>query len=866
MKIYQKFILAFSLLTVIILALGLVAIYTFQQMDEQVTVLNDDVIPGAFSMLETKAALATLSNEVAEFVITGQSEHRGHVEETIALIKNNVEAHAEHEIHIGEEEHQVALKMEKHAKEIINLSKQILDLTEKKGAETEINTLQRQLHLKREELVTILMKHVKIHNEELKTARLELENIRINGIYSVGITIVIVMLFLIGIGFVLSRSISKPLKHLIEVFYAIAAGHLDNKIDTTRKDEVGQLLQAFNNMQTQLRERIHEDKRIADAALRINEALYNVTTSVLIADIHAKIIYANQSAQQLFKQAEVAIRQEIPHFQANNLLELSIDTFLDNIKQEYELSQTFTKIHRTLVTLGGLQLEVNIIPVINREGQRLGLVTEFRDCTTEIATEQEVNTVISAASQGDFSQRIQITDKTGFFKTFSEGLNQTLDKTQQMVEELQQVFAALANGELNQTITQNYAGSLEQLKTDVNATVNKLSVVMDGIQKAAESASQGNFSQCINLADKQGFFAMLSEQLNQILDANQQMVDELMQVFTAVANGDLTKTITRNYVGILEQLKQDVNVTVINLTKVINTVQQSADVVAQAVDEISQGNSNLSQRTEQQAASLEETVASMEEMTGTVQQNADNAQQADKLATSARNYAEEGGNVINTAIIAMTEINQSSNKVADIISVIDEIAFQTNLLALNAAVEAARAGEQGRGFAVVATEVRNLAQRSAAAAKEIKSLIQDSVKKVDEGTRLVNQSGKTLKEIVQAAKKVSDIISEIAAASREQTAGINQINKVVLQMDQMTQQNSALVEEATATSETLKEQANSLKEQVAFFNTGTKANSAMNFQTQHRTSKSLNPKNWNNPVSQIPPISEADADDEWKDF
>jgi methyl-accepting chemotaxis protein len=864
MKIYQKFILAFSILTAIVWALGFVALYTFHQMDDQVTILNNDIIPGAFSMLETNVALVTLGNEMAEFLITEQPEHRGHIKKAIAVIKNNVEKHAAHEIHLGEEEHQTALEMENRAKEIIQLAEQVIHLKQAGSAKTKINALQRQMHLKREELVAILEQHVKIHNDELKIARMELQNLYNNGTQLVWITLFIVMLLLLGIGFILSGSVAKPLNYLVQVFHAIAEGHLDNEIDTGRKDEMGQLLKAFTNMQTQLRERIEEDKRIADEALRINEALENVTTCVLITDTHSQIIYANQAAQQLFKQAEKIIRQTIPHFQVNHLVGLPIEVFLPNAESKETFLPNQITTYQTLVTLDHLKWEVNITPVLNTDKQHLGFVAEFRDRTAEIVTEQEVNTVVSAASQGDFSQRIYLTDKTGFFKTFSEGLNQTLDKIQQMTEELHQVFTALAHGNLNQTITQNYTGSLELLKNDVNATINKLSIVMEGIQQAAEAASQGNFGQCINLADKEGFFATLSEQLNQILDANQLMTDELMQVFAAIAGGDLTKTITSNYVGILERLKMDVNVTVIKLTEVINTVQQSAEIVTQATKEISQGNTNLSQRTEQQAASLEETVASMEEMTGTVQQNADNAQQANQLATTARNYAETGGNVIETAITAMTGINQSSQKVADIIGVIDEIAFQTNLLALNAAVEAARAGDQGRGFAVVATEVRNLAQRSAAAAKEIKSLIQDSVNKVDEGTRLVNQSGETLKKIVQAAQKVSDIISEIAAASREQTSGINQINKVVSQLDQMTQQNSALVEEAATTSEMLKEQVQSLKEQVAFFNTGKGIKLALG---NHLPQKTIISKTSLKPNHVIPKMPKHfENDEEWKDF
>jgi methyl-accepting chemotaxis protein len=232
--------------------------------------------------------------------------------------------------------------------------------------------------------------------------------------------------------------------------------------------------------------------------------------------------------------------------------------------------------------------------------------------------------------------------------------------------------------------------------------------------------------------------------------------------------------------------------------------------VLSGAEEISQGTLDLQERTEQQSSSLQQTASSMEEMTQTVKQNADNAGQANQLATAARDQAEKGGAVVGMAVDAMAKINDASKRIADIIGVIDEIAFQTNLLALNAAVEAARAGEQGRGFAVVATEVRSLAGRSATAAKEIKELIQDSVRKVVDGSKLVTQSGQTLGQIVTSVKKVSDIVAEIAAASREQSAGIEQVNQAVMQMDEMTQQNAALVEQATAASQSMAEQARRL--------------------------------------------------------
>jgi len=297
------------------------------------------------------------------------------------------------------------------------------------------------------------------------------------------------------------------------------------------------------------------------------------------------------------------------------------------------------------------------------------------------------------------------------------------------------------------------------------------------------------------------------------------------------------------------------------IMKRVNRIIDSSLIVSSAADEIAQGNMDLSQRTEQQAASLEQTAASVEEMTSTIQQNADNAREASQLAISARDRAHKGGEVVHTAVSAMIEINHSSKQVADIITVIDEIAFQTNLLALNAAVEAARAGEQGRGFAVVAAEVRSLAQRSATAAKEIKELINNSVVKVKEGTDLVNRSGVTLEDIVNSVKKVSDIIMEIASASEEQSSGIQQINKAVMQMDEITQQNAALVEEAAAASESMKQQARYLKEHIAFFGTTEKLEATVYHNTIHAKQQTTQKKE-KRPPTPIKP----NHDEGWQDF
>ncbi|OGS72851.1 MAG: hypothetical protein A2063_11045 [Gallionellales bacterium GWA2_60_142] len=426
--------------------------------------------------------------------------------------------------------------------------------------------------------------------------------------------------------------------------------------------------------------------------------------------------------------------------------------------------------------------------------------------------------VEDAAVRGSFDYKMKQEGKAGYTKELSDLLNQLSDTIDGALKDTVRVATALANGDLSQKVTKEYPGMFGQTKQGVNGTVDALTKIVGEIKAIVEDAAvRGRFSTKMDLTGKAGYTKELSELLNQLSNVTEAGIADVVRVANALAKGDLTQSISKEYAGSFNDMKVGVNGTVTNLKDLIGQIKDATDTINTASKEIASGNADLSQRTEEQASSLEETASSMEELTSTVKQNAENAKQANQLAIGASDVAGKGGAVVGQVVTTMDSINESSRKIVDIISVIDGIAFQTNILALNAAVEAARAGEQGRGFAVVAGEVRNLAQRSAAAAKEIKTLIGDSVEKVEGGSKLVAQAGLTMEEIVTSIKRVTDIMSEITAASREQSAGIEQVNLAITQMDEVTQQNAALVEEAAAAAESLEEQAQNLSVAVATF-------------------------------------------------
>ena len=382
--------------------------------------------------------------------------------------------------------------------------------------------------------------------------------------------------------------------------------------------------------------------------------------------------------------------------------------------------------------------------------------------------------------------------------------------------EMARVMSRYAVGDLSEDMPR-YSGEKAILTETMDTVKANLQSINGEIKRLTDAMAVGDLSLRGDVDRYQYDFRIMVEGLNTMMDVADRNLGQLTQLLQAIATGKLTQRMHGDFQGVFAQMRDHANATADQLTAIVGRIQQASTAINSAAGEIAAGNNDLSRRTEQQAANLEETAASMEELTSTVRQNAESARQANQLAQGAAGVASKGGEVVGQVVTTMSAIETSSRKIAEIISVIDGIAFQTNILALNAAVEAARAGEQGRGFAVVASEVRTLAQRSANAAREIKELIDDSVGKVADGSALVHQAGTTMDEIVASVQRVTDIMAEISAASQEQSAGIEQVNQTVIQMDETTQQNAALVEEATAAAHAMEEQARGLAEAVSVF-------------------------------------------------
>ncbi len=576
----------------------------------------------------------------------------------------------------------------------------------------------------------------------------------------------------------------------------------------------------------------------------VKTAVEGAMTPMIQIDRDLKIVFVNAATVELLKKHEATLQTLYRGFVADKdkLLGICIDMFHKNpAHQRRILDDPKNLPYSTDIHVGPLTFRINVAAIRDREGKYIGCNLEWADVTDVRAKEGEIER-LQTAVQGASTAFIMI--DRDFKITYANKSTQELLRTHENT--LRQHFPGFSASNLMGTCIDMFHKNpahqrrlLEDPKNlphtavirvgplsfrimvtairdqDGNYTGNclewsDLTEQMDAeeqVDRLISKAIEGELDDRIDTARYSGFMAKLGGGVNRLMDTVVAPVREAGRIVHEMSGGNLSARMDGEFMGEFARLRDGFNSTLTTLREMVGAINESASTISAASGEISKGNQDLSQRTEEQASSLEETAATVEELTSTVRQNADNSKEANQLASGAREQAERGGEVVQKAVEAMAEINGSSKKIADIIGVIDEIAFQTNLLALNAAVEAARAGEQGRGFAVVAAEVRNLAQRSADAAREIKSLIVDSVTTVEGGARLVDDAGATMREIVDSIQRVSDMFSEINAANTEQRDGIAEVGRAVAAIDEATQHNAALVEQTAAAAASLRDQA-----------------------------------------------------------
>ena len=611
--------------------------------------------------------------------------------------------------------------------------------------------------------------------------------------------------------FVIYRRVVPPLSSLKSAMEAIRDGG-----DATLDDLHGDFRQiggVFNQALERIAQQRETDLARAAANARVVQALDMASTCVLVLDAEGRVGFVNQTLQAVLREQAAVIRADAPTFNPDALTGVRFVTIMPaiaEVQNDRVVEQALGE--RTFQLIGN--------PVVSESGEALGSVIEWRELTQQKLAQHQIDGMIYGAKTGHLDWRLELPKfEPGFWRSLATGINQMLDALVKPLDLAAKYVDEIAHGRTPERITGKYEGHFAKVTDNLNRCIGAIGALIEDAGTLAGAGAAGRLDARGDPQRHEGAFRRIIEDFNETLDAIATPLADTQHVITALADGDLTRRVTVDARGDFAELRDAINGSLDKLAATVDEIRQAAGSMRRATSEIASGNDDLSRRTEAQALGVERTNAGMKSLSETLVHNTQQSVEADELAQRASTQAVDGGDVVGSAVQAMQEINESSSRIADIIAVIDEIAFQTNLLALNAAVEAARAGEHGRGFAVVAGEVRNLAQRSASAAKEIKTLIQTSVQRVEDGSRLVNESGGTLAAIVDSIKRVSGIIGDVATASRAQASSVGQLNEAVHDIEESTQQNAALVEEIAAASKSLEEQADRMVSLVDYFRT-----------------------------------------------
>jgi methyl-accepting chemotaxis protein len=758
LRIGTRLSVAFGLLTLLSAMLGLVAYNELHGVTQEWQSFKHDTLAKNAATRRAVVALGDGIHHFKNYVLRGADYDKKFGDDMSVIERTGEDYKATGSVNADEEKLLATLR-----EAVTSYRASMTTLVDMRGHTQDPRVLDKAVQGADKAIATTIGELRKISESHLRQADANITERGARALQVIGAAVAAIVVISILGAIVITRSITRPLARAVQAARQLAAGDLALEVDSRHADETGQLLRAMGEMVGKLRQVIDDQRKVVAAA---NRGDFSGRSNVAgLAGFQKDMA---EGLNLLVETTGAAVADVLQVMGA-----LSAGDLTRSIDKSYQGA------------FGDLQQYTN---------NTVAKLRQVIDCQ---------RLVIGAANRGDFTVVASTAGLQGFQNDMAEGLNLLMTTTGAAVADVLRVMGALSEGDLTRSIEKTYQGSFGDLQQYTNNTVAKLRQVIEGQRQVVAAANRGDFSSAVDLAGLQGYQRDMAESLNQLMATTGAAIADVLRVMGALAEGDLTRTIEKSYLGAFAELQQYANNTVAKLAQVVAEVNSGAESLAAASEQVNATAQSLSQAASEQAAGVEETSAAIEQMTASIAANTDNSKITDAMASKASGEATEGGEAVRSTVAAMKQIAKK-------IVIIDDIAYQTNLLALNAAIEAARAGEHGKGFAVVAAEVRKLAERSQVAAQEIGEVASNSVE-------LAEKAGRLLDQMVPNIKKTSDLVQEITAASEEQSTGVGQINATIAQLSQTTQQNAAGSEQLAATAEEMSGQAEELQQTMSFF-------------------------------------------------